>query len=177
MPQVLPIQQSLFPELSGTFQESESFTTLNQEARHDSQRHIQHHPRQPRLHFGVDETPSLPEPARQGGDELLPEPPEGSVRAGIGGDDTIHPSGTRGPGVGDPRQGALDRPPDGPGPGADLRTGLPTAGVRRQLILEGDTKATQLDFGIAPDNPAEAATLKPILPPDPLRNSRNFRLN
>jgi hypothetical protein len=44
MPQVRPIQQSLFPELSGTFQEPESFTTLNQEARHDSQQRIQYHP-------------------------------------------------------------------------------------------------------------------------------------
>src|ERR1039458_4798753 len=80
MPQVRPIQQSLFPELSGTFQEPESFTTLNQEARHDSQQRIQHHPRQPRLHFGVDETPGLPESAREGGDELLPEPPERTWR-------------------------------------------------------------------------------------------------
>jgi len=29
-----------------------------------------------RLHFGVDATPGLPEPARQGGDELLSEPPK-----------------------------------------------------------------------------------------------------
>jgi len=36
------------------------------------------------------------------------------------------------------------RASDGPGPGADLRIGLPTAGVRRQLILESDTKAPQL---------------------------------
>jgi hypothetical protein len=35
MPQVRPMQQSLFPELSGTFRESESIATLNQEARHD----------------------------------------------------------------------------------------------------------------------------------------------
>jgi len=34
-----------------------------------------------------------------------------------------------------------------------------------------------LDFGIASDDQAEPATPKPILPPDPLRNSRNFRLN
>jgi hypothetical protein len=34
-----------------------------------------------------------------------------------------------------------------------------------------------LDFGIASDDSAEPATPKPILPPDPLRNSRNFRLN
>ena len=101
MPQVRPFQQSLFPELSGTFQGSESFTTLNQEAKHDSQQRIQHHSRQSRLHFGVDETPGLPEPARQGGDELLPKPPEGSGRSGIGGDDSIHTSGTGGPGLGE----------------------------------------------------------------------------
>ena len=41
----------------------------------------------------------------------------------------------------------LDGPSDGPGAGVDLRTGLPAAGVGRQLILEGDAKATQLDFG------------------------------
>ena len=46
MPQFRPIQQSLFPELSGAFRESESFATLNQEARHDSHRHIEHHSRQ-----------------------------------------------------------------------------------------------------------------------------------
>jgi adenine-specific DNA methylase len=34
-----------------------------------------------------------------------------------------------------------------------------------------------LDFGNAPDDQAEPATPRPILPPDPLRNSRNFRLN
>ena len=34
-----------------------------------------------------------------------------------------------------------------------------------------------MDFGIASDDSAERATPKPILPPDPLRNSRNFRLN
>ena len=34
-----------------------------------------------------------------------------------------------------------------------------------------------MDFGIASDDQAEPATPKPILPPDPLRNSRNFRLN
>jgi hypothetical protein len=34
-----------------------------------------------------------------------------------------------------------------------------------------------LDFGIASDDSTEPATPKPILPPDPLRNSRNFRLN
>jgi adenine-specific DNA methylase len=34
-----------------------------------------------------------------------------------------------------------------------------------------------LDFGIASDESTEPATPKPILPPDPLRNSRNFRLN
>jgi len=34
-----------------------------------------------------------------------------------------------------------------------------------------------LDFGIAPDDQAEPATPRPTLPPDPLRNSRNFRLN
>ncbi|MGA2048679.1 MAG: N-6 DNA methylase, partial [Terracidiphilus sp.] len=34
-----------------------------------------------------------------------------------------------------------------------------------------------MDFGIASDDSTEAATSKPILPPDPLRNSRNFRLN
>ena len=79
--------------------------------------------------------------------------------------------------MGDPRQGALDGPSDGAGPGTDLRTGLPAAGVRRQLILESDAKAPQLDFGIALDDQAEPATPKPILPPDPLRNSRNFRLN
>ena len=38
MPQIQPIQQSLFPELPGTFQGSESLTKLNQEARHGSQR-------------------------------------------------------------------------------------------------------------------------------------------
>ena len=34
-----------------------------------------------------------------------------------------------------------------------------------------------MDFGTDSDNPAETAPAKPILPPDPLRNSRNFRLN
>jgi len=34
-----------------------------------------------------------------------------------------------------------------------------------------------LDFGIASDDSTEPATPKPILPPDPFRNSRNFRLN
>jgi N12 class adenine-specific DNA methylase len=34
-----------------------------------------------------------------------------------------------------------------------------------------------LNFGIDSDNPAETAPAKPILPPDPLRNSRNFRLD
>jgi len=53
-----------------------------------------------RLHFGVDETPGFSEPARQGGDELLQEPPQGIGRAGIGGDDSIHPPGTHGPGMG-----------------------------------------------------------------------------
>src|ERR1039458_433542 len=147
MPQFRPIQQSLFPELSGTFRESESTATLIQEARHDPQRRTQHHSRQPRLYFGVDATPGLPEPARQGGDELLSEPPQGSGRTGIGGDDSIHPSGARGPGVGDSQGSPLDGPSDGPGTGADLRAGLPAAGVGRQLILEGDTKAPQLDFG------------------------------
>src|ERR1035441_6216205 len=89
MPQVRPIQQSLFPELSGAFRESESPATLNQEARHDSQRRTQHHPLRPRLHFGVDAAPDLPESARQGGDEFLPEPPQGSGRTGIGGDESI----------------------------------------------------------------------------------------
>ena len=43
MPQVRSMQQSLFPELSGTFREPESFATLNQEAQHDSPRRIEHH--------------------------------------------------------------------------------------------------------------------------------------
>ena len=34
-----------------------------------------------------------------------------------------------------------------------------------------------MDIGIADDDSTEPATPKPILPPDPLRNSRNFRLN
>jgi hypothetical protein len=34
-----------------------------------------------------------------------------------------------------------------------------------------------LDFGIASGDQTEPATPKPILPPDPLRNSRNFRLS
>jgi adenine-specific DNA methylase len=42
--------------------------------------------------------------------------------------------------------------------------------------LESDAKAPELDFGVAFDSPVEAAAAKPILPPDPLRNSRNFRL-
>src|ERR1039458_10089094 len=132
MPQVRPFQQSLFPELSGTFQESESFTTLNQEAKHGSQQRIQHHSRQSRLHFGVDEVPSLSESARQGGDELLPKPPEGSGRSGIGGDDSLHTSGTGGPGGGDPRQGALDGPSTERGGGAGAGTDFPAVGVRRQ---------------------------------------------
>src|ERR1039458_1134312 len=167
MPQVRPMQQSLFPELSGTFRESESFATLNQEARHDSHRRIEHHTREPRLHFGVDATPGLPEPARQGGDELLPEPPQGSGRTGIGGDNTLYAPAAGSPGLGDTQRSAFDGPSDGPGPGTDLRPGLPAAGVGRQLILEGDAKATQLDFGIGSDDSTEPATPKPILPPDP----------
>jgi len=76
---------------------------------------------------------------------------------------------------GNPRQGTLDGPPEEQAQELISELVYPPLESDGKLILESDAKAPQLDFGIASDDQAKPATPKPILPPDPLRNSRNFR--
>ena len=173
MPRVRPaFQQSLFPELGGELGIPEPTAILNQETPNDSRNHAES-AAEPTLHIGADAVARVSEPPREDGNELLSKPAQRGPEDGSRWLPSLFSPGASETSVGDVVGSTDQRDADGDGRRADSGHRVPAAGIGRPLILEGSGSAPNVAPAL---NETSEDPAGPVLPPDPARNSHNYRL-
>jgi len=169
-------QQSLFPELAGEQGTSEPTVILNQETPNDSRHHAESADH-PALHYGADAVARVSKPLGKNRNELLSQPAQRGKDDGDGWFPSLFSAGTGETGLGDPVNSEIHGNSDGPSGGANSGHSVSIIGnrVRQPLILEGGENVQESVS--APNDAITPQSTDPVLPSNPDRNSRNYRLH